>query len=137
MTPPMTQTMVPVRDRGSVSVAMVMLIVIVLATAGLIFDGSRYLIAERQASNIAEGAARAAVATAEPATGLSATVARVAAVDHATRLGIEPGDIAVRFPSPTSVEVTITTRRNVTFGRFAGATSITAQATGTAQLEFL
>lgn len=125
------------RDRGSASVAMVMLVVIVFAAAGLIFDGARYLAAERQASNIAEGAARAAVATADADTGLHAAVARAAAVDHADRLGIAAVDVTVRFPTPTTVEVTITTTRQATFATFAGATTITAQATGRARLEFL
>jgi Flp pilus assembly protein TadG len=118
------------RDRGSVSVAAVLLMVIVFAGGGLIFDGARYLAAERHASNAAEGAARAAVATGSPSTGLSAIAARQAAIEHAGLMGIPATDIAVSFPDARSVVVTITERRTAVFSRFAGSSTLTVQATG-------
>ena len=54
------------RDRGSVSVGLILLVTVALAGGALVFDGARYLAAERHASNTAEGAARAAVATGSP-----------------------------------------------------------------------
>ena len=44
------------RDRGSVSVGLVLIVVIAIAGAALIFDGARYLAAERHARNPADGA---------------------------------------------------------------------------------
>jgi Flp pilus assembly protein TadG len=52
------------RDRGSISVILVFLVVIALGGAGLIVDGGRAMSARRHASNTAEAAARAAVSTA-------------------------------------------------------------------------
>ena len=68
----MTDADVDRDDRGSASVGLVMMVVIAVAGAALIFDGARYLAAERHASNTAEGAARAAIATGSPADGLDA-----------------------------------------------------------------
>ena len=132
----MTSATPRTRDRGSVSVAAVMLVVIVFVGGGLIFDGARYLAAARHASNVAEGAARAAVATGTPDGGLSAGVARQAAIDHAAALGIAAADVTVSFPDARTVVVTITERRPAVFARFAGSSTITARAEGRARLEF-
>ena len=124
------------RDRGSVSVGLILLVTVALAGGALVFDGARYLAAERHASNTAEGAARAAVATGSPSSGLDADVARQAAVDHATRLGVRAADITVAFPARDVVVVTITERRSATFVRFTGSTELVATAEGRARLEF-
>ncbi|MFN3256240.1 MAG: hypothetical protein ACE37B_11125 [Ilumatobacter sp.] len=118
------------------SVALVMMVVIAVAGAALIFDGARYLAAERHASNTAEGAARAAIATGSPADGLDADLARQAAIDHAGRLGVPATDVQVSFPSRDVVLVTITERRPATFVRFTGSASLVAIAEGRARLEF-
>lgn len=123
-------------DRGSVSVGLVLLVVIAVAGGALIFDGARYLAAERHASNTAEGAARAAIATGSPSDGLDADVARRAAVDHAVRLGVPAADVAVAFPARDVVVVTITERRPATFVRFSGSADLVATAQGRARLEF-
>lgn len=123
-------------DRGSASVGLVLLVVIVIAGSGLIFDGARYLSAERHASNTAEGAARAAVATGSPADGLDADIARQAAIAHATALGVPTVDITVTFPARDLVVVVVTERRPATFTRFAGSTSLVARAEGRARLEY-
>lgn len=123
-------------DRGSASVGLVLLVVIVIAGSGLVFDGARYLSAERHASNTAEGAARAAVATGSPADGLDADVARQAAVSHATALGVPASDVSVSFPSRDVVLVTVTERRAATFVRLAGSSNIAATAQGRARLEY-
>jgi Flp pilus assembly protein TadG len=122
------------RDRGSVSVAAVLLLVVVFSAAGLIFDGAQYFIAQRDASNAAEGAARAAAATVEPGRTLSETVAGPAAIAHAQALGVPASDITVRV-NPRSVEVTIIERRTGVFVGLAGQT-IVATATGTASVEY-
>lgn len=124
------------RDKGSVSVALVMMVVIAVAGAALIFDGARYLAAERHASNTAEGAARSAIATGSPADGLDADLARQAAVVHAGRLGVPAADVQVSFPSRDVVLVTITERRPATFVRFTGSANLVASAEGRARLEF-
>ena len=123
-------------DRGSASVGLVLLVVIVIAGSGLIFDGARYLSAERHASNTAEGAARAAIATGSPGDGLDADTARQAAIDHAEALGVGVSDVTVSFPSRDVVVVTITERRPATFTRFAGSSRLVAQAEGRARLEY-
>ena len=123
-------------DRGSASVGLVLLVVIVIAGSGLVFDGARYFSAERHASNTAEGAARAAVATGSPADGLDADVARQAAVAHATALGVPASDVSVSFPSRDVVLVTITERRPATFVRLAGSSNIAVTAQGRARLEY-
>ena len=50
-------------DRGMTSVAAVLMIVVVLAGAGVVYDGGRALAARREAINVAEGAARAGATT--------------------------------------------------------------------------
>ena len=90
----------PHGDSGSVSVGLVLLVVIAVAGAALIFDGARYLAAERHASNTAEGAARAAIATGSPADGLDADLARQAAIDHAGQLGVAATDVQSRVSVP-------------------------------------
>jgi Flp pilus assembly protein TadG len=124
------------RDRGSVSVALVLLMVVVFAGGGLIFDGARYLAAERHASNAAEGAARAAVATGDPRAGLSAVTASEAAYDHLEAMGIPRSDVQVSFTSARTVVVRVTERRAAAFSRFAGQSTMTAQAEGRATLNY-
>lgn len=124
------------RDRGSVSVGLILLVVITIAGGALVFDGAHYLTAERHASNTAEGAARAAVATGSPSDGLDADIARRAAVDHAVRLGVDSADVTVNFPARDVVVVTITERRSATFVQFTGSADLVATATGRARLEY-
>lgn len=123
-------------DRGSASVGLVLLVVIVIAGSGLVFDGARYLSAERHASNTAESAARAAIATGSPADGLDADTARQAAIAHAAALGVPASDVRVSFPARDVVVVVITERRTAVFTRFAGSTSVVARAEGRARLEY-
>ena len=109
---------------------------IVLAGAALIFDGGNYFIADRHASNTAEGAARAAIATGSPSDGLNADVARQAAINHAAAVGIPAADVTVSFPDRDAVVVTITERRNAVFIRFTGSGTLAATAEGRARLEY-
>ncbi|MEM9039302.1 MAG: pilus assembly protein TadG-related protein [Actinomycetota bacterium] len=123
-------------DRGSASVMMLFYVIIAIAAAAMIFDGGTYLLADRYASNTAEGAARAAVATGSPSEGLSEVEARAAAVDHAVRLGISAADVRVEFPARDVVVVSVTERRNAVFVRFTGTATLAVEATGRARLEF-
>lgn len=124
------------RDRGSASVGLMLLVVIAIAGSGLIFDGARYLAAERHASNTAEAAARAAVENGSPSEGLREADARQAAISRAASAGVPASGVVVSFPSRDTVVVTITERRPTTFVRFGGAPTIIATAEGRARLEY-
>lgn len=123
------------RDRGAISVVMVMVLVVVLAGAGLIVDGGRVLVARRHASNTAEAAARAAVATATPVSGFQRDAARAAAVGAAVRAGVPAADVEV-VVGGESVTVTITERRRTVFLVLGGVQTVTVKASGTARVVY-
>lgn len=114
---------------------MVILVIVVLAGAGLIVDGGRVMIARRHASNVAEAAARAGVATATPVSGFRPDVARAAAMSYATRAGAAPADVEI-VVTADYVSVTITERRSTVFLILGGRETITVRATGIARLAF-
>jgi Flp pilus assembly protein TadG len=120
------------RDRGAITVIMVMLIVIVFAGAALIVDGGRVMVARRHASNTAEAAARAAVATATPVSGFDPVKARAAAYDYTDRAGVAAADVVVEVAAD-HVSVTVTERRRTVFLVLGGQES-SVRATGTARL---
>jgi len=122
-------------DRGAISVVMMMLLVIALAGAGLIVDGGRAMVARRHASNTAESAARAAVATATPVSGFDRETARDAAVGYANRAGIATADIDVEV-GVDYVTVTVTERRSTVFIILGGQETMTVRATGTARVAY-
>jgi len=122
-------------DRGAISVVMMMLLVIALAGAGLIVDGGRAMVARRHASNTAEAAARAAVATATPVSGFDRETARDAAVGYANRAGIATADIDVEV-GVDYVTVTVTERRSTVFIILGGQETMTVRATGTARVAY-
>ncbi|MBI4933165.1 MAG: hypothetical protein HY828_04760 [Actinobacteria bacterium] len=124
-----------VRDRGSISVVMIIMLVMVLAGAGLVVDGGRAMAARRHASNTAEAAARAAVATATPVSGFDPTAARDAAIDYATRAGVATVDVEVQV-TPDSVRVTVTERRRTVFLVLGGRSTMTVRATGVARVVY-
>jgi len=123
------------RDRGTISVALMLLLLITLSGAGLIVDGGRAMSARRHASNTAEGAARAAVATASPVESIRPSAARAAALSFASRAGVAAADVRV-VVGPTSVSVTITERRTAVFLAFGGVSTITVRATGVARVVY-
>ncbi|MFM7045934.1 MAG: pilus assembly protein TadG-related protein [Ilumatobacteraceae bacterium] len=122
-------------DRGDLLVSLMLLVVVVLAGAGLIVDGGRVMAARRHASNIAEGAARAAVSSTTPVRDFQPDTARRAAIDHAVRSGIGVGDIAVEVDLD-SVTVTITERRRSVFLVLGGWETVTVQGVGTATVVY-
>jgi len=121
------------RDRGAISVVMVILLVMVLGGAGLVVDGGRALVARRHASNTAEAAARAAVAAATPVDGFDQDVARSAALSYADRAGVPAGDVRV-VVGADFVTVTIVERRDTIFLILGGQETVTVQASGTARV---
>jgi Flp pilus assembly protein TadG len=122
-------------DRGDLLVSLMLLVVVVLAGAGLIVDGGRVMAARRHASNIAEGAARAAVSSTTPVRDFQPDTAREAAIDHAVRSGISAGDVAV-VVRDGSVTVTVTERRRSVFLVLGGWETVTVQGTGTATVVY-
>jgi Flp pilus assembly protein TadG len=123
------------RDRGAVSVALLLLLVVALAGAGLVVDGGRTMAARRHASNTAEAAARAAVATATPVASFDPVVARRAALSYARRAGVPAADVKV-VVGADSVRVTITERRTTVFLVLGGRSTVTVTATGIARVVF-
>ncbi len=123
------------RDGGTITVVMVMMLVIVLAGAALIVDGGRVMVARRHASNTAEAAARAAVATATPVSGFDPVKAQAAALDYALRSGVAATDVLVEVAAD-HVSVTITERRRTVFLILGGQEMVTVEATGTARFAY-
>ncbi len=122
-------------DRGVIGVMLCMLVIVCLAGAGLVVDGGRALIARRHASNTAEAAARAGVATGSPLTGLDPRAAQAAAVSYAVRSGVPSTDVSVVVDAGT-VAVTIVERRATVFLILGGQSTITVRAIGTARFEY-
>lgn len=123
-------------DRGTISVALMLLLVITLAGAGLIVDGGRTMAARRHASNVAESAARAAVSTMSPVTPLDPATARAAALRVTIAARIPDRDVVIEV-HPDVVVVTVTERRAAVFAAFGGRTSFTVRATGRARIQFV
>lgn len=123
------------RDRGAISVVMVIILVMVLGGAGLVVDGGRALVARRHASNTAEAAARAAVASATPVTGFDGDTARNAAFSYAVRAGVPAGDVRV-VVGVDFVTVTIVEHRTTVFLILGGQETVTVQASGTARVTY-
>lgn len=122
-------------DRGSTLVATLLLVAVVLAGSALVVDGGRAMVARRHASNVAEGAARAAVATGSADGDLDRGTAGRAALDHARRSGVAVEDVAV-VVGADSVTVTVTERRRTVFLVLGGVSTTTVHATGTARLVY-
>lgn len=123
------------RDLGDLMVSLMLLVVVVLAGAGLIVDGGRVMSARRHAMNIAEGAARAAVSSTSPMRSYDPDEARDAAFDHALRSGIPPGDVEVLVGSSV-VTVTVTERRRSVFLVLGGWETVTVRGTGSATVVY-
>jgi hypothetical protein len=87
-------------DIGAISaVWMVLMLAAVWGGAALVFDGGRALAAERQASTVALGAARAAVSAENQlfvnGSPIDEGIATTAARDHAAAAGVDPGAVTV------------------------------------------
>lgn len=88
-----------------------LLLVVVLAAAGLVYDGGRLLAVRRQAVNHAEAAARAGADAGAVVAGggFDADAAVAGARSYLAALGVEGAE--VRIEPPSSVVVTITASR--------------------------
>lgn len=126
------------RDRGSLSIVMMFMVIIALAGAALIVDGGRALTARRHAANTAEAAARSAVANQSLTAGFDPIAATARARSHAERSGIEPADIqvAIRYDPDPHVIVTITEHPSTVFLVLGGASDMTVRATGAAKFVY-
>lgn len=122
-------------DRGAVSVALMLLVLLTLGGAGLVVDGGRAMSARRHASNTAEAAARAAVSTATPVASFDPVVARRAAIAAATRAGIPAADVTVVVGRDV-VRVTIVERRRTVFLVLGGVSTLTVRAVGIARVVY-
>lgn len=123
------------RDRGEISVMLMILLVVVLAGAALVVDGGRAMSARRHASNVAEAAARAGVSTATPVAPFDPIEARRAALSYATRAGVPASDVEV-VVAPDSVRVTVVEHRRSVFLVLGGVPTLDVRATGVARVVF-
>ena len=123
------------RDRGAISVALMLLVLITFGGAGLVVDGGRAMSARRHASNTAEAAARADVSTATPVASFDPVVARRAALASATAAGVPAADVTV-VVGHDSVRVTVVERRRTVFLVLGGTSTLTVRATGIARVVY-
>jgi Flp pilus assembly protein TadG len=132
----MTAAQVRQRDRGALSVMLMMLVVITLGGAALIVDGGRAMTARRHAANTAEASARSAVAAQSLTDGFDPDAAIDVARSYATRAGIDGADIDIIIRDGVTglpeIVVTITERRQAVFVALGGAESLIVRATGAA-----
>jgi Flp pilus assembly protein TadG len=130
----MSAPLTPARDRGSLSIVMIFLVLVTLAGAALIVDGGRAMSARLHAANTAESAARWAVASQSLSAGFDPDAAAATARSHARRAGVAAADIAVfvRYDPDPEVVVTITEHRSAVFLILGGAEDMTVHATGSA-----
>lgn len=124
-----------VDDRGVSSIAAMIMLVIVMAGAGLVYDGGRALTARREVINVAEGAARAGAATVT-ADGLREDPARTAATQFLIAAGVQPSDIVAITITPTVVSVTLRASRDAVFGQLLGNETIVVLGNGQATATF-
>ena len=123
----------PKRDRGSLAIAMMFLVIITLVGGGMLVDGGRVLAARQHAFNIAQGAARSAAALGAPMDPVDAATARSAAMSYAQRAGIAASDVSVSTVRGV-VTVTVVERRSAVFTALVGKANFTVRAVGVAEL---
>ena len=121
-------------ERGEIGPVMILYVVIILAAAGLVFDGGRLLAAKRDAANRAEAAARAAAATLSPVAGLDPDTARTAAVEYLTAVGIPTSDATITVTGD-QVIVTVTEHRPQVFFALAGIRNAAVTSVGRARTQ--
>ncbi len=128
------------RDRGSLSIMLVVFVTVTLGGGALVVDGGRAMAARRHAANTAEAAARRAVAEQSLTRGFDPDMARSVALDHAVRSGVDAGDVLVTIRTgPTGeaeVVVTITERRRAVFLALGGADEFSVRASGAATVVY-
>jgi Flp pilus assembly protein TadG len=121
-------------DRGAIGVALAILMTGVLAAASLVVDGGRALAARRHAANVAEGAARAALAV-QPGREVDHRLAAEAARRHAAAAGIAAADVDVAV-SDGEVHVVVTERRAAVFLALGGIENLVMRGEGAARTTY-
>lgn len=122
-------------DRGLTGIAATVMLLIVLAGAGLVYDGGRALAARREAINTAEAAARAGAATVT-ANGLRQDPANTAARDFLDTAGVADGDVMSVTVTATEVRVVLRASRDAVFGQLLGNDQIIVYGSGEATATF-
>ncbi len=128
------------RDRGTIGVLLMLVVVICLGAGGLVVDGGRAMGARRHAANTAEGAARYAVSSQSLSAEINAAVLRSRALDFAVRSGVGAGNVTVEVdladPAHPVVRVTITEEVRSVFLTLAGTDVLAVRATGSARFVY-
>lgn len=125
-------------ERGSATLWMVFATVIVLAVAGLVFDGGTLLNAKREAMDQAEQAARAGAQEIDPATVLAGGAPhldRIKASERARAFLNAQGLDGSVVASADSVTVTVTRRQHLAFLQTLGLPDRSVAGTATARPE--
>jgi hypothetical protein len=122
-------------DRGLAGIAATVMLLIVIAGAGLVYDGGRALAARRETINTAEAAARAGAATVT-ANGLSQDTARMATLEFLDTAGVARNDIVDIAVTANTVTVTLRASRSAVFGQLLGNDTIVVRGTGQATATF-
>jgi uncharacterized membrane protein len=122
-------------DRGLTGVAATVMLLIVLAGAGLVYDGGRSLAARREAINTAEAAARAGAATVT-VDGLRRDPADTATREFLDAAGIATADVISITVTPTQVRVVLRASRDAVFGQLLGNDQIIVYGSGEATASF-
>lgn len=122
-------------DRGLTGVAATVMLLIVLAGAGLVYDGGRSLAARREVINTAEAAARAGAATVT-VDGLRHDPADTATREFLDASGIGAADVISITVTPTQVRVVLRASRDAVFGQLLGNDQIIVYGSGEATASF-
>lgn len=122
-------------DSGLTGIAATVMLLIVLAGAGLVYDGGRSLAARREAINTAEAAARAGASTVS-ANGLRQDPANAAARDFLDAAGVADGDVMSVTVTATEVRVVLRASRDAVFGQLLGNDQIIVYGSGEATATF-
>lgn len=124
------------RDRGVLSVVLMLFTVVCLAGGALVVDGGRAMAARRHAAGTAEASARYAVATQTISELADRDTLRRRATEFALRSGVAAADLDVTVTETVEgpvVSVTVTERRTGVFAALVGADTLTVHATGRAR----
>jgi len=130
------RTQDPGRDTGAATVWMVFATLIVLAVAGLVFDGGALITAKQRAVNDAEEAARAGAQAIDVNSVLNSTgpqLDQAAAVAHAQAFLAATGATGTVTADADSVTVTVTRTQPMTFLQTLGLGDRTLTGTATAR----
>lgn len=127
-------------EHGGVTGFVTVMVVPIVAMAGLAFDGGVLLAERRAAYDAARNAALAATQAVDPASArrgepvLDGRAAAQAAVASLDRAGYEGAITTAPYTEPTEVEVTVSRRVDFRLLSIVGLSSTTVSATATSRL---